>query len=203
MIFRQIGLPNDTYRSLSACRLEIMRTHHNIDYSLQLPELALEFVEEEIDSRIEMQLNSFEGKKKQFWAPFNDNFREIKPFTGLIEGGLGKVYVIQCKKLKSHGWKHVYVGFTEKEIGERYDEHINPKEHNYKPTKASRNFFTEDETVGLRWDLMNKYFFENESLGFMNENAGRSAEGNLFRELKKSGFIVHGDAGFGNRTKQK
>ena len=203
MIFRQVGLPNDTYRSLSACRLEIMKTHHNIDYCLELPNLAIDFVEKEIDSRIEIQLNGFEGEKEKFWGSFNDNWREIKPFTGLTEGGSGKVYVIQCRKLKSHGWKHVYVGFTQKEIDLRYDEHINPKKYAYRPTKASKNYFTEDATVGLRWDLMNKYFFEDESLGFMNENAGRSAEGNLFRDLKKSGFKVHGDGGFGNRLNQK
>ena len=203
MIFRQVGIPNVSYQSLSECRLAIMDSLHEINYSLKLPNLPFDFVELKIDSNIEVRLNGLEGEKEQLWASFNDNFKKIKPFTNLSKGGVGKVYVIQCKKLKSHGWQHVYVGFTEKELDLRYDEHINPKEYHYEPTTATKNYYTKDATIGLRWDLMAKYYFEDESLGFKNEYAGRVAEGNLYRELKKSGFVVHGDGGFGNRSKQK
>lgn len=185
------------YETLTQCRLEIMKIYHEIDYSAQLPDpkIPLNFVEKEIDSKIEFCIQN-PKEKNDDWTLFSEAWKDLEPFINMKEGGTGKVYVIQCKATNSHGWKRVYVGSTWKELDLRYDEHIDPKKHQLGSTTATKNHYTKDATIGFRWDLMTKYHNEPyDKIGFKNLRKLRIAEWQLSNELDKSGFEVLGDRG--------
>ena len=185
------------YETLTQCRLEIMKIYHEIDYFAQLPDpkIPLNFVEKEIDSKIEFCIQN-PKEKNDDWTLFSEAWKDLEPFINMKEGGTGKVYVIQCKATNSHGWKRVYVGSTWKELDLRYDEHIDPKKHQLGSTTATKNHYTKDAIIGFRWDLMTKYHDEPYyQIGFKNLRKLRIAEWQLSYELNKSGFEVLGDWG--------
>ena len=180
-----------------------MKNYHEIDYSVQLPgpEIALNFVEKEIDSKIEFCIQNSKEKNED-WTLFSEAWTDLEPFINMKKGGTGKVYVIQCKETNSHGWKRVYVGSTWKELDKRYAEHIDPKKHQMESTTATKNHYTKDPTIGFRWDLMTKYHDEPYyKIGFKYETQLRFAEWKLSDELNKSGFEVLGDWGQHGRNR--
>ena len=202
-LFRNKDIERVHYNTLTQCRLEIMKNYHEIDYSVQLPdpEMALHFVKEEIDSKIEFCIQNSKEKNDD-WTLFSEAWKDLEPFINMKEGGTGKVYVIQCKETSSNGWKRVYVGSTWKELDLRYDEHIDPKKHQLGPTTATKNHYTKDPTIGFRWDLMTKYHDEPyDKIGFKNLRKLRIAEWQLSNELNKSGFEVLGDWGQHGRNR--
>jgi hypothetical protein len=196
-LFRNKDIERVHYKTLTQCRLEIMKNYHEIDYSVQLPgpEIALNFVEKEIDSKIEFCIQNSKEKNED-WTLFSEAWTDLEPFINMKKGGTGKVYVIQCKETNSHGWKRVYVGSTWKELDKRYAEHIDPKKHQMDSTTATKNHYIKDPTIGFRWDLMTKYHDEPYfKIGFKSKNKLRFAEWKLSNELNKSGFEVLGDWG--------
>ena len=196
-LFRNKDIERVHYKTLTQCRLEIMKNYHEIDYSVQLPgpEIALNFVEKEIDSKIEFCIQNSKEKNED-WTLFSEAWTDLEPFINMKKGGTGKVYVIQCKETNSHGWKRVYVGSTWKELDKRYAEHIDPKKHQMESTTATKNHYIKDPTIGFRWDLMTKYHDEPYfKIGFKSKNKLRFAEWKLSNELNKSGFEVLGDWG--------
>ena len=196
-LFRNKDIERVHYKTLTQCRLEIMKNYHEIDYSVQLPgpEIALNFVEKEIDSKIEFCIQNSKEKNED-WTLFSEAWTDLEPFINMKKGGTGKVYVIQCKETNSHGWKRVYVGSTWKELDKRYAEHIDPKKHQMESTTATKNHYIKDPTIGFRWDLMTKYHDEPYfKIGFKSKNKLRFAEWKLSNGLNKSGFEVLGDWG--------
>jgi len=199
-MYREKGIERVSYGTLTECRLALMKTHYNVDYNVELPHMELDFVEKDIDSKIEVNLQS----ETEELVSFNRWWKETWPFCNLKKGGKGKVYVIQCKKTKSHGWKNVYVGSTWKDLDVRYDEHINPHDYvDVTPTTATKHHHTENAVIGLRYDLMTKYYDETEEIGFKNETHLRMAENNLSKELHAAKFKVWGDWGMAKKKNSK
>ena len=192
--YRVAGSP-DKFPNLTQCRLHILKSYFKIDYSSkELPRIELDYVAEEVDSKIEYCiLDSNEAKS---WLSFDEDWKKLDPFHNHAVDEIGKVYVIQCKKHREYGWKHVYVGSTyQKDIEERYEQHADPRKWpSFKATSATRNMYSEDPAEGLRWDLMTKYCDPYEKYGFP-QNALGDIEELLSLDLQKAGFKVRGDFG--------
>ena len=137
------------------------------------------------------------------WRLLFRSYHLVFPFNLRVSsvrvGARHTVYVAQCSPLLGD-WRHVYVGYTNKEVEQRYNQHADPESNPIRGkisrrTYLSKNLHSSDPLDGIRWDLQYLIHDHDELWAFPSSEIALDVEFWLHQELESIGYLVGGDKG--------